>query len=208
MFKFNTDTTEVQQDSDRDRTYTPIEEGNHICMIHKAVSGMSSAGNRMVALEWKVVGPEDKDKNKRFFDWFVFSENPKDAGTARLIKVCLSAGIKGCAVDPNGLDPTSQKSVWEHMLGKVIVVRTWQKEEEYQGKTRIKIRSGRFYPLNDTDKKAMDKAYGANGPELSSFSYEDLKGNPIHVEGMSPELDASDPFASSARSVNVADIPF
>lgn len=199
-FLFDTNSKDVKDD----REYTPIKDGNHVCQIVRAHSTKSRSGKNMLAMEFKIVDPVDGDKNKRFQSWFVYNSDPKDFGTAKLIKLCRAAEIVGSAVDPNGLDPTDQKSVWDNMLGKSLVIRTYQEESD-DGYTNI--RTGGFYQLKPHHKKALSEAYGEQGPELSDFSYQTLKGDPIRVDGFGGASD--DPFGSmGAQSADDLNIPF
>jgi len=151
--------------SDSTNTGTgPIAEGGHIVAISQADFGVSKSGNDMVTVRFRIIGPDDDDKDREIRAWYVLTSSQvgKYVAMAR-------------AIDPKMRphDPTQQGDLNELVWGKPLVVTVQHEDDEYNGEVMIRERIKSHAGLSDAEVTALAGAYGS---------------------GLVPELDDAAPF--------------
>ncbi len=166
------------------KEWSPIAAGRHMAQVCRAIYGLSSAGNKMISLEWQIV-ENSEDAGKRWRDWVLLE---RDSGINKLIRMCNAAepAIVGNAQDPQGLDPESQNSVIEHLLGLVLAVTVKHEKESYtgrQGEERegVRIRTSRIHPLSGEERDELEEIHGEDGPRLPSDALRNFNGEGLNV---------------------------
>ena len=165
--------------------FTPISEGVHIAHITRAVVGESSNGNPMLTVEYTVLTPKD-DKGKKFRDKIVLVDEWYGYGKISKLCVAVDPNMVGAAQDPeNGFDPHNQASVFKHLIGGLITIRTKHKaatNRAGEARTYVEINDRRDAPGWEPVKpEHLTRLFNELGrkPELPQNAYTDFDGTPI-----------------------------
>ena len=136
----------------------PIAEGGHIVAISQADFGVSKSGNDMVTVRFRVIGPDDGDKDRELRAWYVLTSSQ----VGRYVAMAR-------AIDPKmrAHDPTQQADLNELVWGKPLVVTVQHEDDEYNGEVRVRERIKSHAGLSDAEVTALAGAYGSGlVPEL------------------------------------------
>jgi len=130
----------------------PIAEGGHIVAISQADFGVSKSGNDMVTVRFRVIGPDDGDKDRELRAWYVLTSSQ----VGRYVAMAR-------AIDPKmrAHDPTQQGDLNELVWGKPLVVTVQHEDDEYNGEVRIRERIKSHAGLSDAEVTALAGAYGS-----------------------------------------------
>lgn len=166
-----------------DYGYQPIPEGSHVCQITKCFVSKSRAGDDMLCLRHTIVGPNDPDKGATFRQWIVLVPKPYGYGT--LQEICTALSVLGSGEDPDGMDPHKQDSARKHLLGRCLVMHTYNEDRTYEDdfgneKKATDTRPSGCESLPADVKRTFETTYSDTGvPPLPGDHREDFKGVPV-----------------------------
>lgn len=189
--------------------FKPISECKHVCHITKTVCKPSSKGVPMIVFEFTVQSPAE-DRGKKFREWVHLVD--EWYGYPRLQALCLAVNpqMKSLDQDPSGFDPESQKSCFDHLLGRLVTIDT-KNEKSENGKTYTRVRFGNaqrpgVYVVTAEHRARLFTEIGGE-PELPADSRCDFDGIPL-IEGEKVKTSIGDDVWGASGSMDDDDIPF
>lgn len=147
-------------------------EGEHLTQITKAVVGRSRGGDDMIGFRFTVLSGESKGATWR--EYIVL--RPTWYGLGRIQDICGAVGVVGMDDDPKGLNPWSQASVLEHLIGKCAIVRVEHEDGEYNGKPSKNARGVEWQPLPTAVRESMAAKFPNGFPPPPADAFKDWEG--------------------------------
>jgi len=131
----------------------PAAEGAHVVYVTRAQYKLSKSGNPMVEAMFRIIGPEDEDRDKTLRSWYVLT----DSQVRHYVALAR-------AIDPSMRlhDPTIQDDLNELIYGKPLVVIVEHEDDEWDGQKVVRDRITRHTELSDPEVELLEKAYGAS----------------------------------------------
>ena len=146
----------------RDANPYLVGPGIHPFVVTNIELGVSSAGNRMVIVDFEVCDRRDPSFGRwSVRDWFVLSNTASKANLSDLVRA-VRPGLKKASRDnPQGLDPSSEESWSHHILGGHVVATVVHEDggmrEGRDGIMRksVRTRIGHYTQPTPAQRKAM-----------------------------------------------------
>jgi len=168
-----------------------VAEGPHLVYVTAAEKRVSKTGNPMIKCTFTVIDKQDHDEGKEIDEYIVLVETPW--GFGKLARLCRSIDPDMPDADSGGLDPESQKSINDLLLGQPLALTVQHEHEQWRGRDGkqrqgVKSRVDRFRGegLTDAEKDRLLASYSEGGEQ---FLTPPLPGDGADDEGPVPPDD-------------------
>ena len=175
--------------------FTPIPEDKHPCAISQAYLLQKSGKTFMtLVLRWTIALGENTDRY--WFDYIPMIRKPY--GFGKLQEICRACGIEAIATNPDGLDPYSQTSVHNNLLGALCIVETANKEvpdREDPEKKRTYTNSLHYLAPTKKQLKEFKSELGPDGFILPDDAHNNQHGVDLSKGGIDDPVAGNDGFS-------------